>query len=119
MSIGAILSMGAGALGPVALAVACVFEFTAWKMRKNPRCDKVVLEKRQRASDVALVAGLALWALAYIIQSMCPNAAAWEELFQKWMTWVIGGLVVVDIPYLVFRRTRPRKPGQKKRFWEI
>lgn len=119
MSIGMILTLGVSALGPVALAVACILEYTAWKMRKNPRCDKAVLGKRQQASDRWLVAAFGLWALGYIVQSLCPDAVAWEALFQKWMTWVIGILLVLDIPYLIWRRSRPRKPGQKKQFWEI
>lgn len=119
MSIGAILTLGVSALGPVALAVACVFECMAWKMRKNPRSDKNLLEKRQHASDVCLVAAWGLWALGYVFQSMAPGAAEWESLFQRWMTWVVGILVVLDIPYIIWRRTRPRKPGQKKNFWEI
>lgn len=119
MSIGCILSLGVSALGPAALAVACVFEGMARKLRKNPRCDKRLLEKRQHGSDVGLVAAWGLWALAYIVQSMSPDRAAWEALFQQWMTWVVVVLVVLDIPYLFLRRGRPRKPGQKKPFWEI
>lgn len=119
MSIGMILTLGLSALGPVALAVACVFEFMAKKLRKDTRCDKKLLEKRQHASDVGLVAAWGLWAAAYVIQGLCPGAAEWEALFQQWMTWVIVVLVVLDIPYLILRRSRPRKPGEKKRFWEI
>lgn len=119
MSIGMILTLGVSALGPVALAVACVFEYMAWKMRKNPRASKELLAQRQKASDTGLVAAFGLWALGYIIQSVCPDAAAWELLFQKWMTWIVCILLVLDIPYLIWRRSRPGKPGQKKRFWEI
>lgn len=119
MSIGCILALGVSALGPVALAVACVFEFMARRLRKNPRCDKKLLEKRQHAADVGLVAGMGLWAASYVIQSMSPSRAAWEALFQQWMTWVVLVLVVLDVIYVVLRRGRPRKPGQKKPFWEI
>lgn len=119
MSIGCILALGAAVLGPAALAVACVFECMARKLRKNPRCDKNLLEKRQKVSDVGLVAGMGLWCLSYVIQSMSPDKAVWEPLFQQWMTWVVLVLVVLDIVYLLLRRGRPRKPGQKKPFWEI
>lgn len=119
MTIGAILSLGVGALGPVALAAACVFEYMARKLRKNPRCDKNLLEKRQKASDVGLVAGMGLWCAAYIFQGMSPGRAAWEALFQQWMTWVLIVLAVLCVVYMYLRRSRPRKPGQKKHFWEI
>lgn len=120
MSVGAILSFALGALGPVALAAACVFEFMARRMQKNPRCDKNILTRRQKGADVGLVAAWVLFAAAYVVfQSVTPDAAVWESLFQKWMTWVIGGLLLLDILYLFLRRSRPRKPGQKKQFWEI
>ena len=119
MSIGCILSLGVSALGPAALAVACVFECMARRLRKNPRCDKELLEKRQKVSDAGLVAGMGLWAAAYVIQSMSPDRAVWEPLFQQWMTWVVVALAVLDIVYVVLRRGRPRKPGKKKQFWEI
>lgn len=119
MSIGCILALGVSGLGPVALAAACVFEFMARRLRKNPRCDQALLAKRQKASDVGLVAGLGLWCLSYIVQSMSPDRAAWEALFQQWMTWVVIALVVLDVIYVILRRNRPRKPGQKKSFWEI
>lgn len=120
MSVGTILSFALGVLGPVALAVACVFEFLARRTRKDPRCDKSILARQQKTADVGLVAAWLLFAAAYVaFQTMAPDAAVWERLFQKWMTWVIGGLLVLDVLYLVLRRSRPRKPGQKKQFWEI
>lgn len=119
MSIGCILALGVSALGPVALAVACVFEFMARKLRKNPRSDKKLLEKRQQVSDAGLVIGMGLWCLSYVIQSMSPDRAVWEALFQQWMTWVVIALVVLDVIYVVLRRGRPRKPGKKKQFWEL
>ncbi len=119
MSLGCIVTLGVTALGPVALAVACVFEFMARRLRKDPRCDKERLARKEHGSDVGMVAGFGLWVLGYVIQALCPDRAVWEGLFQSWMTWVIGILVVVDIPFMLLRRDRPRKPGRKKQFWEM
>lgn len=120
MSVGAILAFAFGILGPVAIGTACVFEFLARRLAKNPRCDKTKLAKLQRNADIGLVAAWLLLAAAYLcFQFLTPDAAVWEAAFQSWMTWMLGALLVLDIAYLYLRRARPRKAGQKKRFWEI
>ena len=119
MSIGCIITLGVTALGPAALAAACVFEAMARRLRKNPRGDRALLARREHWSDIGMVAGFGLWALGYVIQALCPDRAAWEPLFRSWMTWVIGALAAVDVVFVLLRRDRPRKPGQRKRFWEI
>lgn len=120
MSLGTVLSFVFGILGPISLLVACVMEFLARRLAKDPRCDKTLLEKRRRYADIALVAAWILLAAAYLVfQSIAPDAEAWRELFQKWMTGMLIALVAIDIVYLYLRRGRPRAEGQRKRFWEI
>mgnify|MGYP007070022458 CR=1 FL=1 len=120
MSFGATLSFILGLLGPAAMLTACVFELLAKRLRKNPRCDKKLVERRQTIADAGLVAAWLLLAAAYLcFQRMAPDAAALEGRFQTWMTGVLLALLVLDIVYLVLRRSRPRQEGQKKHFWEM
>lgn len=120
MSFGAILGFGAGILGPVSMAAACVFEFLARRLAKNPRCDKNRLAKLQHYADIGLVAAWLLLAAAYLsFQFLAPDAEALAASFERWMTWMLTALLVFDIAYLLLRRARPKKPGAKKRFWEI
>ena len=120
MSAGAICSYIAGVLGPVAMGAACVFEFIARRLSKSPRSDKTRIEKLQSYADIGLVAAWLLLAAAYLLfQNTAPDAAALEPAFQRWMSWSLGVLLVLDIVYLYLRRARPRKPGSKKNFWEI
>ena len=120
MSIGAILGFGAGILGPLAMAAACVFEFMARRLTKKPRCDKKKLEKLQHYADVGLVSAWLLLAAAYLsFQYLATDAAVYASSFESWMTWMLVALLVLDIAYLYLRRARPRKAGAKKRFWEI
>jgi len=120
MSFGAILGYGAGILGPIALAAACVFEFMAGKLAKNPRCDKTRLEKLRHYADIGLVAAWLLLAAAFLsFQYLATDAAALAASFESWMTWMLLLLLVFDVAYLFLRRKRPRQPGAKKRFWEI
>ena len=120
MSFGSILGFVAGILGPISMAVACVFEFKAGRMQKNPRCDKTRLEKLRHYADIGLVAAWLLLAAAYLsFQYLATDAAALAGTFETWMTWMLIALLVFDIAYLFLRRKRPRDPGAKKRFWEI
>ena len=120
MSIGAILSYAAGILGPLSMAAACVLEALARRLAKNPRGDKTRLEKLRSGADIGLVAAWLLLAAAYLLfQNAAPDAQALAASFERWMTWMLGALLVLDIAYLFLRRSRPRKPGAKKRFWEI
>ena len=120
MSIGAWLGFIFGVLGPAALLAACVFEFLARRMSRDPRCDKDLLSKRQQYADIGLVAAWILLAAAYLcFQYMAPDASGLADRFQSWMTGCIVALVLLDIVYLYLRRSRPRERGKKKRFWEI
>ncbi len=120
MSIGALLSFALGILGPASLLTACIFEFLARRMARDARHDKEKLAKRQRYADVGLVAAWLLLAAAYLCFSfLTPDAAAWQEAFQAWMTGMLAALAVLDIVYLYLRRARPRPAGKKKNFWEI
>jgi len=120
MSIGALLSFIAGILGPAAMGAACVFELLSRRLSRDPRSDKDRIEKLKQVSDVGLVAAWLLLAAAYLLfQYAAPDAAAVEPAFQRWMTWMLCALLVLDIVYLYLRRARPRKPGSKKKFWEI
>lgn len=120
MSIGALLGYIFGILGPAAMLTACVFEYLARKMSKNPRCDKKLLAKRQKYADAGLVAAWLLLAAAYLsFQNLAPDAAALAAGFEAWMTWMLVALLVLDIVYLILRRGRPRPAGKKKNFWEI
>lgn len=120
MSFGAILSYLFGILGPAAIAAACVFEFLARRLSKNPRGDKARLERLRHYADIGLVAAWLLLAAAYLsFQNLAPDAEALADGFQRWMTWMLGLLVVFDILYLYLRRSRPRRPGARKHFWEI
>lgn len=120
MSFGAILGFAFGVLGPAAILVACVFEFLARRMAKNPRCDKKILARRQQIADVGLVAAWICLALAYVcFNHLAPDAAALESAFQTWMSVMLILLLVLDIVYLYLRRSRPRPAGAKKHFWEI
>ena len=120
MSIAAITSFAVGILGPVALAAACVFEYMARRLAKDPRCDKDRLAELRHFADIGLVAAWLLLAAAYLLfQYLAPDAAAWEAAFQKWMTWMLGALLLLDILYLYLRRSRPRGSGPNKKFWEI
>ena len=119
MSTTMLLALGMGALGPLSLAVANVFEFMGRRLRRDPRHDKKKEELLTHRADVCLVAAWLLFGAAYLLRSISPDAAAMDGLFQSWMTWVIVALLVLDIPYLFLRRSRPRVPGRKKNFWEI
>lgn len=104
-----------GLLGPAAMLAACVFEFLARRMAKNPRHNKELLEKRQKYADIALVAAWLLLAAAYLL----TDASAGNTQFETWMTGMLIALLALDVVYLYLRRARPRQPGQKKHFWEI
>lgn len=120
MSIGAILGYCFGILGPASMAAACVYEYMARKLAKNPRCDKNRLEKLRTRADIGLVAAWLLLAAAYLsFQYLAVDAAALAASFESWMTWMLFALLAFDIVYLFLRRARPKKPGAKKRFWEI
>lgn len=112
-----ILSLALGVFSPAAMITGCVFEAIAWRLAKNPRGDKAILEKRRQTSDAFLVAAWLLLAAAYIcFNRLCAGAD--ETLFKTVMTWSLGVLLLADVYYLYLRRARPRKPG-KKRFWEL
>lgn len=120
MSTFGMLSFAAGILGPIAMAAACVFEFMARKLAKNPRCDKNRLAKLQQYADIGLVAAWLLLAVAYLLfQNITPDASVLQASFESWMTWMLGALLLLDIVYLYLRRARPRKAGEKRKFWEI
>lgn len=120
MSIGSILGFAFGILGPISMGSACVFEYMARKLAKDPRCDKSRLEKLRTYADVGLVAAWLLLAAAYLsFQHLAADAAALASSFESWMTWMLFALLILDIVYLFLRRARPKKPGAKKRFWEI
>lgn len=120
MSIVAVLSYAAGLLGPISMGAACVFEYMARRLAKNPRHDKSRAAKLRQHADIGLVAAWLLLAAAYLLfQYLTPDAAALEASFQVWMTWMLGALLVLDILYLYLRRARPRDAGTKKHFWEI
>ena len=120
MSFGAVLAFACGILGPCAIGAACVLEFLARRLGKNPRCDKKRLSKLQNGADIGLVAAWLLLAAAYIFfRYAAPDAEALEATFGTWMTWMLVALLVLDIVYLYLRRARPRKAGAKKHFWEI
>lgn len=107
-----------GVLSPAAMIAGCVFEVMAYKLAKNPRGDKQLLEKRRQASDVLLVAAWALLAAAYLcFNGLCAGMD--DTLFKTVMTYCLGVLLLADIYYLYLRKARPRKPGKKKQFWEM
>lgn len=113
-----ILALALGVLSPAAMIAGCVFEAIAYRLAKNPRGDKAVLEKRRQVSDGLLVAAWLLLAAAYIcFNRLCAGMDG--AAFQAVMTWCLGVLLLADIYYLYLRRARPRKPGRKKRFWEM
>ena len=101
-----------GILSPAAIFIACVYEFMARRMVKNPRHDKALLEKRQKIADIALAAAWLLLGAAYLV-------GAGDTAFESMITWVLLALLVLDVVYLFLRRSRPRPAGKKKRFWEI
>ena len=118
MGAGYIISLALGVLSPAAMLGGCVFEAIAFKMAKNPRCDKAVLEKRRQVSDVLLVSAWLLLAAAYLcFRGLCAGAD--DTIFKTAMTWGLCVLLLADIYYLYLRRSRPGKPGRKKRFWEM
>lgn len=103
-----------GILSPAAIFIACVYEFMARRMVKDPRHDKKLLEKRQKTADIALAAAWLLLGAAYLVGNSSGNAA-----FEAMMTWALLALLVLDVVYLYLRRSRPRPAGKKKHFWEI
>lgn len=118
MQISYILSLVLGVLSPAAMIAGCVFEAMAYRLAKNPRGDKALLEKRRQVSDVLLVAAWLLLAAAYVcFNQLCAGAD--DTLFKTCMTWCLGVLLLSDIYYLYLRKARPRKPGKKKQFWEM
>ena len=120
LTTGSILSFAAGLLGPLAMAAACVFEALARRLAKKTGCDETRLERLRSYADAGLVAAWLLLAAAYLLfRYLAPDAAALEPSFQRWMTWMLGALLVLDLLYLYLRRARPRKPGGNKRFWEV
>ena len=120
MSFGTVISFGFGILSPLALVVACIFEFIARRMAKGKKPDTALLQKRQTVADACLIAAWILLALAYVCFRFLPtDKDVWQAAFQNWMTWCIYALVALDIVYLYIRRARPRKEGEKKRFWEV
>lgn len=120
MSFGALLSFAFGLLGPIALETACIFEYIAQRKSRDRRPDEARIAKLRQYADIGLVAAWLLLAAAYLgFQHIAPDAAALEAGFQKWMTWMLGLLLLFDVEYLYLRRSRPREPGKKKKFWEI
>ncbi len=117
MTLPYILAMIFGVLSPVSMVVACVFEGKAFRLRKNPRHDKTLCQKLQRKGDNFLAVAFLLLAAAYIVHGVLTGQSG-EPLFAASMTYVLGALLLADIYYLYLRRSRPRKAGQKKRFWE-
>jgi hypothetical protein len=94
-------------LSPVSILIACIFEFLAKRLRKDPRCNKEKLARYCQVADIGLVAA---WVLLGVAYAMCGDS--------------IGGIIillllVLDIPYLFLRRSRLKNSGQKKKFWEV
>jgi len=118
MDLAYILGMVFGVLAPVTLVAACVFEGRSFRLLKDPRHNKQKLAGIQKTADILLVAAWLLLAAAYLAHNLL-SCGAENVLFAKHMTWVLGALLLADIYYLYLRRARPRKPGQKKHFWEI
>lgn len=109
-----------GALGPAAMLAACVFEFLARRVSKNPRGDRKRLAELQQYADVGLVAAWLLLAAAYLcFRYLAPDAEAQAASFESWMTGMLLALLALDIVYLYLRRSRPRPKGKKKNFWEM
>jgi hypothetical protein len=101
------LGMVCGVLSPIAILIACIFEFLAKRLRKDPRCDKQKLARAYQVADIGLVAAWVLLALAYGLGGDSVSGI------------IVVLLLVLDIPYLFLRRSRPKTPGQKKHFWEV
>jgi hypothetical protein len=104
-----ILSFGivCAVLSPIAILVACIFEFLAKRLRKDPRCNKEKLARYYLVGDIGLVAAWVLLGVAYALGGNSVGDI------------IIILLLVLDIPYLFLRRSRPKAPGQKKKFWEV
>jgi putative exporter of polyketide antibiotics len=100
-------AMVCGILSPIAILIACISEFLAKRLAKDPRCNKEKLTRYYRVADVGLVAAWVLLAVAYAL-----GGDSVGEI-------IILLLLVLDVVYLFLRRSRPRPAGAKKRFWEI
>lgn len=118
MNLAYILGIVLGVLAPLTLVAACVFEGQSFRLLKDPRHNKEKLAGIQKKADILLVAAWLLLAAAYLAHNLLSGGAE-DPLFAKHMTWVLGALLLADIYYLYLRKARPRKPGQKKHFWEI
>lgn len=118
MDMAFILGMVFGVLAPLTLIAACVFEGKSFRLLKDPRHNKEQLAGIQKKSDILLVAAWLLLAAAYLAHNLLSGGAE-SPLFAQYMTYVLGALLLADIYYLYLRRARPRKPGQKRHFWEI
>ncbi len=118
MSVPYILAMIFGVLSPISMVIACMFESRCVKLAKDPRHDKALWAQLCRKADNFMAIAFLLLAGAYIVHGVLTGQSG-EPLFAASMTYVLGALLVADIVYLFLRRKRPRKPGQKKRFWEL
>lgn len=118
MDLAFILGIVLGILAPVTLAAACVMEARSFRMLKDPRHNKEKLAGIQKKADIFLVAAWVLLGVAYLAHNLLVGGAE-DPLFAKGMTYILGVLLLEDIYYLYLRRARPRRPGQKKHFWEI
>ena len=107
-----------GILAPVSRVIACVFEAKGRRLRKNPRHDKDRDAFLRRRADSFLAAAFLLLAAAYIVHGVLTGQRG-DALFSAAMTYILGALALAEVVYLFLRRGRPRKPGQKKRFWEF
>jgi putative exporter of polyketide antibiotics len=101
------LAMVCGILSPVAILVACICEFLAKRLAKDPRCNKEKLARYYRVADVGLVAAWVLLGVAYALGGDYVSGV------------ILVLLLVLDVVYLFLRRSRPRPAGAKKRFWEV
>ena len=113
MSVGLVISLVCGVLAPVSLVFACVFEFLAARLAKNPRCDRQRLTRRYTLSDVGNVAAWLFLLVAYLI-----NRNAASTTFTNAMSYLLLGTLVADLVFLWLRRKRPRPEGKKKNIWE-
>lgn len=118
MSVAYILAMVFGVLSPISMVIACVYESRCAKLIKDPRHDKDLWARIARKADSFMAIAFLLLAAAYIVHGVLTGESG-EALFAASMTYILGALLVADIVYLFLRRRRPRKPGQKKRFWEF
>jgi putative exporter of polyketide antibiotics len=100
-------AMVCGILSPIAILIACVCEFLAKRLAKDPRCNKEKLARHYRVADIGLVAAWVLLGVAYALGGDYVSGI------------ILVLLLVLDVLYLFLRRSRPRPAGAKKHFWEV